>query len=164
MNPLGDVAGDFDVLHLVGPDRHEVTVVKQNVGRHQHGIGKEPRVGRQAFGLFVLIGVALFQKVHRRDGHQEPCQLGNFRHVRLAKERGLFRIEAQREIREGHLAGVLLEEQRIVHGGQGVQVGDEVERLLIVLQLNVLADRAEIIAPMGKAGGLDSGEHAHQQT
>ena len=41
-----------------------------------------------------------------------------------------------------------LEHLRIVHRGQRVQVGDEVERLLVILQLDVLADGAEIIAPM----------------
>jgi len=70
-------------------------------------------------------------------------------------------VEAEREIREGHLARVLFEELRIVHGGERMQVGDEVKRLLVVLQLNMLADRAEIIAPMGKPGGLDAGENAH---
>ena len=37
-----------------------------------------------------------------------------------------------------------------MHRGEGVQVGDEVERLLVVLQRDVLADRAEVVAPMRK--------------
>jgi hypothetical protein len=42
-----------------------------------------------------------------------------------------------------------------------VQVGDKVKRLLIILQGDVLADRAEVIAPMDGAGGLDAGEDFH---
>ena len=35
---LRQVAADFDVLNLVFADRHNVGVVRQNVGRHQHRI------------------------------------------------------------------------------------------------------------------------------
>ena len=38
----GNVAADLDVLHLVLAHRHDVGVVDQNVGRHQHGIGEQP--------------------------------------------------------------------------------------------------------------------------
>ena len=40
---------------------------------------------------------------------------------------------------------------------QGMQVGDEVKRLLILLKRDVLADGAEVIAPMRAARWLDSG-------
>jgi hypothetical protein len=40
-------------------------------------------------------------------------------------------------------------------------VGDEVERLLVVLQGDVLPDRTELVAPVKAAGGLNSGEDAH---
>ena len=110
LNRCGDVAGHFDVLHLVGPDRNEVAVVEQNVGRHQHRIRKEPRVGRQALGLFVLIGVALFQKVHRRDGHQQPRQLGELPARRIGEKRSPSSGRGPSQVGEGHLARVLLEE------------------------------------------------------
>src|SRR4029078_10255949 len=44
---------------------------------------------------------------------------------------------------------------------QGMQIGDEVERLLVVLKCNVLADRAEVIPPVKTTGGLKAGENAH---
>jgi hypothetical protein len=43
-----------------------------------------------------------------------------------------------------------------------VQVGDEVVRLVAMLQVDVLPYRAEIIAPVKSAGGLDSGENSHE--
>ena len=42
-----------------------------------------------------------------------------------------------------------------------MQVGDEVKRLLVVLQGDVLADRAEVVAPVDRAGRLDAGENTH---
>jgi hypothetical protein len=42
VEPLGDVAGDLQVLLLVLPDRDDVGVVEQDVG------GLEDRVGEQA--------------------------------------------------------------------------------------------------------------------
>ena len=42
-----------------------------------------------------------------------------------------------------------------------MQVGDEVIRLLFMLQVDVLADRAKIIAPVKAAGRLNAGKNAH---
>jgi len=49
---------------------------------------------------------------------------------------------------------------------QGVQIGDEDQALTpggmgIILQRHVIADRAEIIAEMRLAGGLDAGNDPH---
>ncbi len=156
VDPLGDVAGHLDVLHLVSPDGNEVAVVEQNVGRHQHGIVEEPGVGGQAFRLFILVGVTLFQKVHRCHSHEEPRELGDLRHVRLAEEGRPLRIEAQGEIRQCHLAGVVLQYLRVVDRREGVQIGNEVKRLLVILQVDVLTDGTEVVAPMRHTCWLDS--------
>ncbi len=42
-----------------------------------------------------------------------------------------------------------------------MQIGHEVERLLVLLQLDVLPDRAEVVAPVNLASGLDAGKNAH---
>ena len=39
-------------------------------------------------------------------------------------------------------------------------IGDEVEAFVIVLQFDVLLDRAEVIAEVQLAGGLDAAEHS----
>ena len=67
-----------------------------------------------------------------------------------------LRIEAQGEIRQCHLAGVILQHLRVVNGREGVQIGNEVKRLLVILQVDVLTDGAEIVAPMRHTGWLDS--------
>ena len=48
----------------------------------------------------------------------------------------------------------------VAHRGERVQIGDEVERLARVLQIYVLPDRAEIIAPMEAARRLNARQDA----
>ena len=158
----GQVAADFDVLHLVLADRHGVAVVGQNVGRLQHRIGEQAGVGRQALGLFVLVGV--------RSAPSRPigAPVISSQHSSLTSGTSdctnsvaLFgsrprasRSSATSNVYCRSLAG-------IADRGQRVQVGDEVKRLLVVLQGNVLADRAEVVAPVDRAGRLDAAENAH---
>ena len=55
---LRDVARHLEVLLLVLADGHEIGVVEQDVGRHQHRIGEQPVIGRDALRDLVLVGVA----------------------------------------------------------------------------------------------------------
>ena len=41
---------------------------------------------------------------------EDPGQFGHLRHVRLAEEGGLRRVEAERQVVEGHVADVLGED------------------------------------------------------
>ncbi len=82
-------------------------------------------------------------------------------HVGLHEQRGLVRIEAEGQQIDRHVERVLPQLLRIAHGGQRVQVGDEVKRLLVILQGDVLADGAEVVAPVDRAGRLDAAENAH---
>ena len=52
------------MLLLVPPDRHDVGIVNQNVRRHQHRIGEQAVVGREAVGNFVLVAVCALQQAH----------------------------------------------------------------------------------------------------
>jgi len=42
--------------------------------------------------------------------------------------------------------------------GQGLQIGDEHERLVLVLQGHAIAERADVVAEVQRSGGLVSGE------
>ena len=118
-----------------------------------------------------------FEQAHAGDGREDPGQLGHLRHVRLAVEGGLVRVEAEGEVVEGHVADVVAENfcsgaslalqllRRLRVGpdcfaerGQGVVVGDEVEALPLVLQGDVLLDGPEVVAQVQLAGRLDAGE------
>ena len=108
----GQVAADLDVLHLILADRHDVGIVHEDVGRHQHGIGEQPGVGRQPLRLLVLVGVAAFEQAHRRAGHQQPAEFGDLRHVGLHEERRPIGIEPQGQQIERGVERVLREPLR----------------------------------------------------
>jgi hypothetical protein len=93
--------------------------------------------------------------VHLRDGHQEPRQLRHFRDIRLTEQGGLRRIKPEGQQVERGIVGKFAELRRVADGRQRVQIGDEIERLLMRLQGNVLPDGAEVVAPVRPAGGLD---------
>ena len=79
-------------------------------------------------------------RVPRESGHLQEDRdadfTDDFSHlgdVGLTKEGGSFRVEAEGEIIEGDVARVVGQDLRIVDGGEGVVVGDEVEALGFVL-------------------------------
>ena len=78
--------------------------------------------------------------------------------VRLPEEDRLFRIQSQRQIIEGDVADVFAERLRVLDGGHGMVVGDEIEAFALILQVNVLLDGTEIIAQVQFAGWLRAAE------
>ena len=83
--------------------------------------------------------------------------------VALDEQRAALRVEAQGEQRGGHLARPLAQDGRVVRARQRVVVDDAVDRLVLVLQPDVVADRAEVVAEVGDAGRLDAGEDARRR-
>ena len=80
-------------------------------------------------------------------------QLGVLGHVRLHEQRRNPGIEARGEPVDQHLANVLLQLRRVlVAGGERVPVGDEEVALVLVLQLDPVAQRAVKIAQMQRPG------------
>src|SRR5258707_106586 len=73
---------------------------------------------------------------------------------------GLVGIEAEREVVQGHVAGVVAKAHRVMNGRERVVVGDEVEALALVLQGDVLADGAEVVAQVEFARGLGAAQDA----
>ena len=69
-------------------------------------------------------------------------------------------IEAQGDEGGRHLACPLAEHVRVVEARERVVVDDAVDRLVLVLEAHVVADRAEVVAQMGRAGRLDPAEDA----
>ena len=71
-------------------------------------------------------------------------------------------FEPQGQQIDGGVERVLPKLLAVADGRQGVQVGDEVEGVVgLVLQVDVLPDRAEIVAPVKSAGRLDAGKNTH---
>src|ERR1700761_2578259 len=70
-------------------------------------------------------------------------------------------IQSQREQIDGGVPDVGFQLLPIAHAGQRVQIRNEVERLLIVLQSDVLLDRSKVVAPMKPTGRLDTRKDSH---
>ena len=81
----------------------------------------------------------------------------------LNEQRRLVRIEAEGQQINRPVKRVLGEFFLVTDRGQSVEVRDEVERAVVALFLksDVLLDRAEVVAPVERAGGLDAGECTH---
>jgi len=79
----------------------------------------------------------------------------------LAKEACFLRIEPAGQKVDGDFPGMGSECDGIAHGGESVEIGDEVQRLPLFLQLDGWFHHAEVIAKMRKARGLDAGKNTH---
>ncbi len=152
------------MLALVLPHRDLVRLVQQDVRGHEDGVGEQPD-GRV---LGALLGGLVLELCHSArftvagDAHEDPRQLVVLRHVRLHKEGGLFWVDAQgqqlRHAREGALTQLL---GVVSRHGDGVLIGDEVEGVIRLLQLNELLDCSQVVAEVVTiAGGLQSGHHS----
>ena len=171
----------LQVLHLVLADRHQVRAVDEDVGGHQHRVGEQPDARRDALCDLVLVRVGAFEQAHAGDGGENPRQFAHFRHVGLAEEAapspGRGRARGSRGPRRGRCrrgcaarvarpAPCSWRPRRASFSSaslqrcQGVVVGDEVEALAAILQLDVLLDRAEVVAEVQLAGRLHAAEDA----
>jgi hypothetical protein len=156
---LGDVAGQLQMLLLVLADRHMRGAVEQNVGSHQARIGKQAERGV----LTVLAGLVLElgHAVHPADAGdaiEYPGKLGMLHDARLVEHDVLLRIDAGGKERRRDLARLVL--QIVMHelGCQRMQVDDAINAVRLVLQRDEFFDRAEIVAEMEIAGGLNTGK------
>ena len=78
----------------------------------------------------------------------------------LVEDDAALGVDAGGDIGGGHLAGRLAQFARVLRQGQRVQVDDAEDAVVIVLQRDPVADRAEIIAEMQIAGRLDAGKNS----
>ena len=101
--------------------------------------------------------MAALQQPHRRDGAQHPGQLGHLRHVGLPEEHRPLRVEAAGEEIQRHVERVLAALGGVDQRGHRVIIGDEIERLALLLQLDGGLHHPEVIAEMQRARRLNAG-------
>ena len=93
------------------------------------------------------------------DRGEQPGQLGVLAHVGLAEEDAALGVEAGGEQDRGGVVDALAQFGRVVGDRDRVQVDDaEDRRVAPVLALDVLADRADVVAEVLAAGRLDAAE------
>ena len=101
--------------------------------------------------------MSALEQTHRRDGRQDPGQLGDLRNVRLPEKRGALGIETARQKIERNAPAVFPQRVRIAQAGQRVIIGDEIERFAFGLQRDGRPHHAEVIADVQSAAGLNAG-------
>ena len=157
---LGDVARQLKVLLLVFAHGHQISVVEEDVGRHQHRVIQQAH--RDLIPLFDGLLLELdhpLQPVQRRDAVQQPAQLAVGRYVALHEHRGACRINAAGQIERGGAAGVGRQPLRIMGNRDRMQVHHAEKRVVAVLQGHPVADGPEPVAQMQGARGLNAGEN-----
>jgi hypothetical protein len=85
--PVGEVAGQLDVLLLVVADRHDVGLVQQDVGGHEHRVGEQAHAVRavaRARARRARVGPVDDHRVRRGRPH-DPVQ-GQVRPVRRRRD------------------------------------------------------------------------------
>ena len=167
----GDVARHFDVLNLVAPDRDMGGVEHQDIGGHQHRIGKQPH-GDAVVRVVVALGDV---GIHRRfvgvgavhqalgaDAVEDPGEFGDFRNVRLAVEGDTFRIKTAGEPGSSDGEGGTVDLFGIVAFDDAVVIGEEEEGFFAACLTggDGGADGADVVAEVRDAGGGDAGENA----
>ena len=157
------MTGKFHVLALILAHRHEVRRVEQDVRGHKHRVGEKPdggAVGTAFLGLVLKLRHAR-GLTEAGQALQDPSQLGVGWHLRLDEERRALRVDAQRDELCGARDGAAAQLLRVLLNGDRVQIRDEVERVVVVLQVDPLFDRPQVVTQVVRVGGrLDAGEDA----
>ncbi len=156
----GDLAGEFEVLSLVFSDRDESRVVQQDVGRLQDRIVQKSGADDLRALRLVLELRHPAQLTQWRDRIEQPLELRVFRHRRLHEQDAILRIESGSEEADRHVEHALLQRLRLIRDRYGVQVHDRVDALVPFGQFDPVLDRAQVVAQMQIAGGLNTAEHA----
>ena len=155
---LGDVARQFQVLRLVFAHGHDAGLVEQDIGGHQDGVLQQAVAdGFLLGGLRFVLRHAL-QPAHGRDAGEHPGQLGVRRDGRLHHDGAILGIDAGGQIERGDLGDFGAQFGGVLVGGDGVQVHDAENALVIVLNAHPVLERAEVISDVKISGGLHAGE------
>ena len=163
IEPAGDLPAQFQMGHLIRPDRHPAGAIGENVRRLQHRVAQEPVGGQVPIlepGLHVFVAGRPLQPADRGDHRQQQVQLGMLRHFGLHEDGRRPGVDAGRQPVHHHVEAVLLDLPGVgIAGGQGVPVGDEEVAVVFALQLHPVLDHAVVVAEVQAPGGAHAGEH-----
>ncbi len=136
---------------------HERRLGQGDVRGLQDGVGEQAVIDVLGLVLaLLLVCRSALEPADGRHGVEHPAQLGHFRPIRLDEDGAALRVQAEGDQRGGHLERLPAQHFGIVNVRQRVEVDDAVDRLVAVLQGDVIADRAQIVAEVGPPGRLDA--------
>jgi hypothetical protein len=99
------------------------------------------------------------QFAHPRDAREDPRQLAVLRHMGLEEQDRALRIDPARNQARGHLERIRFQGGGLPRHGHSVEIDDAIERIVLVLLSYPIPDRAQVIAEVGHAGGLNAAEY-----
>jgi hypothetical protein len=102
----------------------------------------------QTLRNFVFVACTPLQQTHRGYTGQQPGQLRNLRHIGLSPENGFFGIETQSDIIHCNVKSMTGDLVRRGVARKGMIVGNEIKRIMLRLQLQVLTHGPEKVAYM----------------
>ena len=135
VEPLGQVAGQLEVLALVLTDGHLVRGVEQDVGRLQDRVGEQPDRGP----VTALLGRLVLELGHPRglaeagEAGEHPLQLRVLGHLALHEQDRTVGVDAAGDVLRGGPPGALAQQLRGHLDGDRVQVDHAVRRVVGLL-------------------------------
>ena len=133
------------MLHLVGTYGHDLGFVQDDVRGLEHRIGKQAGVDRLVLlGLLLELGHPR-ELTHRRDGAEDPGELGVLGYGGLHEERGLCRIDAARQDADGHVEDPSLQLVGRVGLRDRVVVDDAEDAVVIGLKVDPVSQGPQIV-------------------
>ena len=153
VEPTSEVTRQFDVLGLVAADRDAFRVVEQDVRGHEARIGEQRR-SRAGLAALLLELDHPAELADVRGAFEQVAELHMGGNVRLHEHGRPFRIEPGRQEQRGRGYGQPAQPVRFVLRGECVQVGHEIEPVVLVVAK--AAQGAEIVAQRQRTGRGDA--------
>ncbi|GMA94332.1 hypothetical protein GCM10025881_11560 [Pseudolysinimonas kribbensis] len=162
VEPLREVAGELEVLALILADGHDLGVVEQHVGGHEHRVDEQANGGgvRALACDLVLVLRHPARLAVTGDGVEHPGELGVRRHVRLHEQGGCRRVDPGGDVLRGGAPGGLPELRRFLRHRDRVQVDDAEEGIVVALHGLPLQQGADVVAGVQRVGAR---LHAREQ-
>lgn len=157
---LRHVARKLQVLLLVDSHGHQVSLVQQDIRRHQHGVGEQSCVDivRVLRGLVLELGHS-GQLSELGVAGENPAQLRVVGIVPLHEQRGLLRVKPCGDEQRVAFLDLVAQLHGVLPYGDGVQVRNAEVAVVVVLELHPVPHCAEVISQVGSICRLDKAQH-----
>lgn len=157
-----NLVGLLNHRQLVVADGHALGLKRRDVRRLADGVGHKP--DRQRAGKPLLHNLVFHRRVtlHAGDGddvHIQHRQLGEGGQGGLQADRGQVRVDARGEVVGQHFGDVVADFLRVAAVvGQPLEVGNQHKLAVSLLERHALAQRADEVAEVQRAGWAVAGE------
>ena len=148
------------MLLLILAHGHKVRLIQKNIRRHQRGVGEQAAVYVVGmFGGFVLELGHAGKLAEHGVAVQNPAQLRVLVDMALDEKRIFLRVKTAGDVLSQLGGGAAAQLRGLLPDCNGVQIRHKIIAVKLLGQLRPVFHRAQIVAQMQVAGGLNAGEH-----